>query len=406
MPESQTQYTVSELNAQIRRVLEGSLSDIWVTGEISNFHHHPASGHMYFTLKDGRGEVRCAMFRGNNQYLNFKPSDGMEVRVYGSVTVYEQRGQVQLKVARMEPAGMGDLFKAFEALKKSLAEEGLFDPDHKNPIPKFPKSVGIITSGSGAAVRDILNVLNRRAPHVNVIVRSTKVQGEGSAQDIAEAISEFNQYKNVDVLIAGRGGGSLEDLWAFNEEIVARRIFESEIPVISAVGHETDFTIADFVADLRAPTPSAAAELASVSIGDILNLVSEKEHLLTKSVQRKIEQYFLRMDHLTDKIILQQPQKRIQRKIEKLNQFSTRLVHGQEIHLSHIKDNLTALEKQLTNLGPSQVLDRGYAIAFDSSGDIIRTEADVDIGDPFTLKTGEGSFGAKKTSNHPKAENT
>ena len=249
MSELRSQYTVSELNTQIRHLLENSLSDIWVTGEISNFHHHPSSGHMYFTLKDGRGEMRCVMFRGANQFLKFMPNEGMEVRVYGSVTIYEQRGQVQFKVSKMEPAGLGDLFKAFEALKLSLASEGLFDSEHKKTIPKFPSTIGVVTSSSGAALRDILNVLERRAPHVNVIVRSAKVQGNGSALDISKAIIEFNEFKNVDIIIVGRGGGSIEDLWAFNEEMVARSYFESTIPIVSAVGHETDFTIADFVAD-------------------------------------------------------------------------------------------------------------------------------------------------------------
>ena len=401
MPELRNQYTVSELNAQIRFLLEGSFSDIWVTGEISNFHYHPSSGHMYFTMKDGRGEMQCAMFRGNNQYLIFKPSDGMEVRVLGSVSIYEQRGQVQLIVSRMEPAGLGDLFKAFEALKKTLSEEGLFDAIHKNPIPKFPRKIGVITSGSGAALQDILNVLNRRSPQVDILVRSTKVQGDESAQDISNAIQEFNDHGLVDVIIVGRGGGSIEDLWSFNEEIVSRSIFESTIPIISAVGHETDFTIADFVADLRAPTPSIAAELATTPLKDILILLREIEKGFKRVLKGDIEQAWVLTDHLEARVSNQQPQKKIQRQVERLTQFHQRLRHGISTTQNHFIEKTEALQKQLTSLGPNQVLDRGYAIALMKNGDLIRNAVDISIGDSFSLKTGNGSFGAEKTTDHP-----
>ena len=401
MPELRNQYTVSELNAQIRFLLEGSFSDIWVTGEISNFHYHPSSGHMYFTMKDGRGEMHCAMFRGNNQYLKFKPSDGMEVRVLGSVSIYEQRGQVQLIVSRMEPAGLGDLFKAFEALKKTLSEEGLFDATHKKTIPKFPRKIGVITSGSGAALQDILNVLNRRSPQVDILVRSTKVQGDESAQDISNAIQEFNDHGLVDLIIVGRGGGSIEDLWSFNEEIVSRSIFESTIPIISAVGHETDFTIADFVADLRAPTPSIAAELATTPLKDILILLREIEKGFKRVLKRDIEQAWVLTDHLEARVSNQQPQKKIQRQVERLTQFHQRLRHGISTTQNHFIEKTEALQKQLTSLGPNQVLDRGYAIALMKNGDLIRNAVDISIGDSFSLKTGNGSFGAEKTTDHP-----
>ena len=398
MSELQSQYTVSELNAQIRHLLEGSLSDIWVIGEISNFHHHPSSGHMYFTLKDTRCEMRCAMFRGNNLHLKFKPSDGMEVRLFGSVTVYEQRGQVQLKVSRMVPAGLGDLFKAFEAMKKSLRDEGIFDEDHKKTIPKFPNNIGIVTSGSGAALQDIINVLNRRAPHVDILIRSTKVQGEGAAQDISNAIHELNKFGLVDVIIVGRGGGSIEDLWAFNEEIVARTIFESNIPIISAVGHETDFTIADFVSDLRAPTPSAAAELSCDSSNDILNRYSELKNIMSRIVQGTIDKSWNCIDHLENRITLQQPKKRIRDQVEKIFQYRQRFIHEIDLTHTYYLDKTKALSKQLVGLGPHQVLNRGYSIAFDKSGEIIRKSRDLKIGEKFRLKTGTGSLDAKKTS--------
>jgi len=370
-------------------------------GEISNFHYHPSSGHMYFTIKDDRGEMKCAMFRGNNQYLKFKPTDGMEVRVLGSVSIYEQRGQVQLIVSRMEPAGLGDLFKAFEALKKTLSEEGLFDAIHKNPIPKFPRKIGIITSGSGAALQDILNVLNRRSPQVDILVRSTKVQGDESAQDISNAIQEINDHGLVDVIIVGRGGGSIEDLWSFNEEIVSRSIFESAIPIISAVGHETDFTIADFVADLRAPTPSIAAELAATPLKDILILLREIKKGFKRVLKRDIEQAWVLTDHLEARVSNQQPQKKIQRQVERLTQFHQRLRHGISNTQNHFIEKTEALHKQLTSLGPNQVLDRGYAIALMKKGDLIRNAVDISIGDSFSLKTGNGSFGAEKTTDHP-----
>jgi exodeoxyribonuclease VII large subunit len=398
MSELQSQYTVSELNSQIRHLLEGSLSNIWVIGEISNFHHHPSSGHMYFTLKDTRGEMRCAMFRGNNLHLKFKPSDGMEVRLFGSVTVYEQRGQVQLKVSRMEPAGIGDLFKAFEAMKKSLRDEGIFDEDHKKSIPKFPNNIGIVTSGSGAALQDIIHVLNRRAPHVDILIRPTKVQGDGAAQDISSAIQEFNEFGLVDVIIVGRGGGSIEDLWAFNEEIVARSIFESNIPIISAVGHETDFTIADFVSDLRAPTPSVAAELSCDSSNDILNRYSELKNIMSKIVQGTIDKSWNSIDYLENRINLQQPQKIIQEQVEKIFQYRQRFMHEMDLAHTYYLDKTMALSKQLVGLGPDQVLNRGYSIAFDKFGEIIRKSTDLKIGEEFILKTGTGSLDAKKTS--------
>ena len=399
MPELRSLYTVSELNAQIRLLLEKNFSDIWVAGEISNFHHHPSSGHMYFTLKDRRGEMRCVLFRGNNQFLKFKPSDGMEVRVYGTVTVYEQRGQVQFKVSRMEPAGLGDLYKAFEALKKSLSDEGLFDAIHKKLLPQYPKRIGVVTSGSGAALKDILNVLSRRAPNVKVILRSAKVQGDGSAQEISEAILDLNEYNLVDLIIVGRGGGSIEDLWAFNEESVARSIFRSEIPIISAVGHETDFTISDFVADLRAPTPSAAAELACIPTENILKSFSDMAYSLSRAIQNKVDKSWIRIDHFENRITVQQPQKRIKRHTEKLSKLHHQFIQSITVNHSQLVEKTESLKKRLISLGPNQVLDRGYSIAFTEKGTAIRKSTDISVGESFLLKTGDGEFGAEKTKN-------
>ncbi|MEC9377250.1 MAG: exodeoxyribonuclease VII large subunit [Candidatus Neomarinimicrobiota bacterium] len=398
MPDQKTSYTVSELNARIRSLLEENLSNIWVSGEISNFHHHPSSGHMYFTLKDGSAELRCVMFRGANQILRFMPENGIEVRVNGSVTIFEQRGQVQLVVRQMEPSGMGDLFKAFEAMKKMLENEGLFEPSHKKPIPKIPRKIGLVTSGSGAALRDILQILERRAPYVDVILRSTKVQGDGSATDIAEGISELKQFGSIDAIIIGRGGGSLEDLWAFNEEIVARTIFDCSIPIISAVGHETDFTITDFVSDLRSPTPSAAAELVSKSKEEIMLALEHHHQEMGISLEKRLQLAWMNVDHLENRAVLMEPRKKIKRQISHLEQFSKRLNHGIVVLLSILNDRTNALNKQVLDLGPRQVLKRGYSIAFNEKNQIIREASNLEIGESFRLKTGKGALMAEKTS--------
>ena len=398
MPENHILYSVSNLNEKIRTLLESTLSDVWVKGEISNFHYHQSSGHMYFTLKDNKGEIRCAMFRNQNQYLKFKPIDGMEIKVFGLVTYYAQRGQVQLKVSIMEQAGLGDLHKRFERLKESLKEEGLFDLNNKFPIPKYPKRVGVVTSGSSAAFNDIVKVLKRRAPHVDIILKSVIVQGKDAMSDIANGIKVLDKYGGVDVIIIGRGGGSIEDLWAFNEEMVARSIFKVKTPIISAVGHETDFTISDFVADLRAPTPSSAAELASTSLEDILNSLKRFEDKFDNSFQRKLEQRFVALDHLENRISVQQPSKKIKIKIDSIVQFQRRINRSMDVIKNEYHGIIGALEKRLISLGPSQVLNRGYSIAYTEQGEVIRQSDDIKVGSPFILKTKKGTMGASKTS--------
>ena len=398
MSEFQDCYTVSNLNRKIRDLLEYQLIDIWVKGEISNFHHHPSSGHMYFTLKDGGSELRCTMFRMNNSYLKFKPSDGMEVRLFGLVTVYEKRGQVQFKVTNMEPLGLGDLYRAYELLKRSLDEEGLFDDRHKMKIPPYPNKIGIITSGSGSAYQDILNVLSRRNPNIDVLLKSVKVQGNGSAEEIVDAIEIFNNYDDVDLLVIARGGGSIEDLWSFNEEKVARAIFDSSIPIISGIGHETDFTITDFVSDLRAPTPSAAAELAVPQLDDLLSYLAETKNRLIRSVIQLLEQKWQIKDQLQKRASYQQPTKKIERQFVKLNILHDRSVKLIKVRYEKWFQHTEYLSKQLLSLGPKQVLERGYAIPFNQSGEIIRRADQISIGEGFELKTAKGSLGAKKTS--------
>ena len=398
MSEFQDCFTVSNLNIRIRELLEHRFTDVWVKGEISNFHHHPSSGHMYFTLKDTGSEIRCAMFRINNSYLKFKPNDGMEVRLFGLVTVFEKRGQVQLKVSIMEPLGLGDLYKSFELLKKSLNEEGLFLEKHKEKIPSYPINIGIITSGSSSACQDILNVLSRRAPNINVLILSVRVQGDGAADEIVQAINTFNEYGGVDVLILARGGGSIEDLWSFNEEKVARSIFSSSIPIISGIGHETDFTIADFVSDLRAPTPSAAAELAAPLLDDMLLSISETQSRLIRSMKNQLEQKWQIKDQIDKRIANQQPATKIERQSEKLSQLYKRFLLAIDIKCEKYSKHTESLSKQLINLGPKHVLERGYAIPFDQSGNIIRKADQISVGEEFALKTARGSLSAKKTS--------
>ena len=398
MSDRQDCLTVSNLNANIRNLLEGELSNIWVKGEISNFHHHSASGHMYFTLKDDASEIRCTMFRMNNLHLNFKPEEGMEVRLYSNVTVYEKRGQVQLKVGMMEASGQGDLYKSFELLKKSLEAEGLFDKIHKKKIPSYPKKIGILTSGSSAAYRDIINVLNRRAPQIEIILHSVKVQGIGSSQEVVSGIELFNKDNSVEIIIIGRGGGSIEDLWTFNEEIVARSIFKSNIPIISGIGHETDYTIADFVSDLRAPTPSAAAELAAPLREDLLLILKNYKSKMLRNLHNQLEQRWLLFDQIEKRISNQRPSRKIDIQFQVLNQNHRRILLAIEKKHSLLSKKINYLYKQLSNLGPSQVLDRGYAIPINERGEVIRSSNQINVGESFKLNMAKDGIIAKKTS--------
>ena len=340
--------SVSELTFQLKKIIESNFSNIWIQGEISNFKHH-SSGHMYFTLKDKSAELRCVMFRGYNQGIHFKPEDGMDVILQGKITVYETRGQYQLMVQNMEPAGIGTLFLAFEALKKQLQLEGIFDNALKKQLPQFPKKVGIVTSQTGAAFKDMVQVLNRRAPYVDILLRPTLVQGDNAANDIVEAIKEIS-LKNIDVLIIGRGGGSLEDLWAFNEEVLARAIFMVKTPLISAVGHETDTTIADFVSDVRAPTPSAAAMMATP---DRLELLSNTDKLylqLRQFSKQKLTLYKHQINQL--KIRIPTPSKQLYLFSQQLDYFTSRLSHQTKTIVGLNQGKLTTLFEQLKQHSP------------------------------------------------------
>ena len=300
-------YNVSELNREVRQLLEDGFSAVWVEGEISNL-SMPRSGHIYFTLKDDKAQLRCAFFKTANASLDFNLEDGLGCVVFGRVSLYEQAGQYQLYVQRIEPRGKGALQLAFEQLKKKLEQEGLFDPARKRPLPFLPQRIGVVTSATGAAFRDILNVINRRFANVHIVLRPALVQGKAAGQDIAQAIAELNEYGQLDVLIVGRGGGSLEDLWPFNEEIVARAVCASRIPVISAVGHEIDFTICDFVADVRAPTPSAAAELVVREKAQLHTALLDQQRRLQGALSEKIKMAQMRLSRVLRSYALRRPQ--------------------------------------------------------------------------------------------------
>lgn len=360
--------TVSELNRLAREILEMSFPLFWVSGEISNF-TRAASGHWYFSLKDAGAQVRCVMFKGRNSYVDFVPREGDKIEARATVTLYEARGDFQLTVEFIQKAGLGTLFEAFEQLKKALSAEGLFDAATKRPIPAFPKAIGIITSADAAALRDVLTTLKRRNPGVPVIIYPTPVQGKGAAARIADAINTANQRKEVDTLIVCRGGGSLEDLWSFNEEIVARSVYQSQIPVISGVGHETDFTICDFVADLRAATPTAAAELACTDISALQNNLRQIAKSMAQRIDRLIHTHAQRLDYLAKRLV--SPTQKIQAAQAHLRQLSLRLAAGGERQLRFHQHRLQSLSERLNLLDPSQVLSRGYAIVKDAQNTVV-----------------------------------
>jgi exodeoxyribonuclease VII large subunit len=344
-------YSVSELNSETRELIEGSFPLIWVEGEISNF-ARPASGHWYFTLKDEAAQVRCAMFRMRNRLIRFTPSNGMQVLVRAQVSLYEARGEFQLIAEHMEEAGAGALRRRFDALKHKLAEEGLFDEERKQPIPEVPLCIGVITSPSGAAIRDVLSVLQRRFPLIPVVVYPVPVQGDGAAQQIARLIKRVNQRKECDVVILCRGGGSLEDLWSFNEEVVARAIDKSRIPIVCGVGHEIDFTIADFVADLRAPTPSAAAELITPNQQEWLDLLKGLQNRLTSLTKQALIGQQQRLQWLGKR--LQHPRQRLLAQAQRLDELEQRLTKATDHYLRHARAALGALHARLLHYSPAQ----------------------------------------------------
>lgn len=367
-------FKVSEINRYIKGLIQGDprLGDLRVSGELSNFKHH-RSGHMYFTLKDSTSSLRCVFFRRENARCIFKPADGMEVIVHGNISVYEPDGVYQLYVAGMEPAGMGSLFLAFEQLKRKLETEGFFRADHKKPIPELPAKIALVTSPTGAALQDILATIKKRFPHVHLLVVESLVQGSGAAADLARALDWLNSRKDIDLIILARGGGSLEDLWPFNEEIVARAIYRSEVPVISAVGHETDFTIADFTADLRAPTPTAGAVAAVPEKEEIILKIQQLRERAAAALQRRLLQEKQKVDHIVSDRFFRLPGRRLKLSAEFLNQLEVKLRREIVRVLQYKGMVLAAQIDKLESYSPLKVMNRGYSYCRDEEGNIIRS---------------------------------
>ena len=382
--------TVTELNLYVKnKVAEDEyLNNVYVSGEISNFKHH-YSGHMYFTLKDENSLIKCVMFKSYTATLNFVPKDGMKVNVLGTVSVYERDGIYQIYAKAMVEDGVGALYEEYEKLKKKLEIEGLFDEAHKKSIPFMPKVVGVLTSNTGAVIRDIINVSTRRNPNVNIRLLPVPVQGEGAGIKIAKAIKQMNELKLADVLIIGRGGGSLEDLWPFNEEVVARAIYESEIPIVSAVGHETDFTIADFVADLRAPTPSAAAELVVSDIYDVKNTLDIYENRLKILLKRKTEVMRLRFEKVMASKVYKDPLKNINDKYLEVDRFAKLIENFGALKIQKVKGEFSKLVAKLDTLSPLKTLSRGYSIA-EKNGDVVTSVNELVHGDELRLRFIDG----------------
>lgn len=431
--------SVKDLNRYIRMKMEGDsrLSDVWIRGEISNFTHH-SSGHMYFTLKDEGSRIRAIMFATHNQRLPFIPKEGSRVIARGNVSVYERDGQYQFYAVQMQPDGIGSLYLAYEQLKAKLEEEGLFAADRKRPLPLYPKTIGVITSPTGAAVRDIMITIRRRYPQARTILYPVLVQGKGAAPSIVKAIRTMNDMAEADVLIVGRGGGSLEELWAFNEEIVARAIYQSDIPVISAVGHETDFTIADFVADLRAATPTAAAELAVPSSAELKGQLVQRQRQLNQGLQQRLKRSRERLASLQRSPVLVHPRRYMLQHAERLDMLSQRL-HGNlksQLSLSRqrqkslhqglirynprtqaelaarrkdqanrqlmnamqsiMKSRLSQLQTEMRHLdalSPLKIMSRGYSLVYDEKEQrLVKSLEDVQLGDLVNVRVSDGQL--------------
>lgn len=390
-------YSVTEFNSDVRSILEDSFGNIWIEGEISNF-VAPASGHWYFSLKDETAQVKCAMFRGSQRRLSFTPKNGLHVLLRARVSLYEPRGEFQLIADFMEERGEGKLRRLFDALKKKLQEAGWFDEARKKAIPLFPATIGVVTSSTGAAIRDILHVLKRRYPCANVIIYPTLVQGETAAPAIAEAIRTANERNECDVLIIARGGGSLEDLWPFNEEVTAKAIYASKLPIISGVGHEIDFTIADFVADVRAPTPSAAAEIAVPDRMELLAQLRRQEQHITRSILQLLSAEKQKLGWVYKHLLQQHPRTRLLQKMQQLDLYEARLVAllNQTLHLLQTK--LAGCAAKLDGISPLATLQRGYAIATEKSGRIIHHIKQVTVGDEIVVRLRDGTLGCEVKS--------
>lgn len=406
-------YQVGELTHRIKAILEDEVGIVWLEGEVSNL-SRPASGHLYFTLKDEVAQIKAVLFRGNQAGLRVEIKDGLKIRVQGNITVYEKSGQYQMLVRRVELAGKGSLQEQFELLKEKLAREGLFESARKKPLPLLPRRIGIVTSPSGAAIRDMLNILGRRFPNLHIQIAPVRVQGEGAAKEIADAIDFLNARGGYDVLIVGRGGGSLEDLWSFNEEVVARAIVRSRIPVISAVGHEVDFTISDFVADLRAPTPSAAAELVVQPKAAFEEQLSALSRHLASALQTRVLELHNRLTRAGGSYVFKEPanlllrhrqrlelmrkslktelQNTVTERHQRVDEAGMRMTHAIQMLSGKSGERVKRLAAQLQALSPLAVLDRGFSITRKAGGGVVKSFADLKKGDEIETLLARGSI--------------
>jgi len=388
----QKTFSVSELNNYLKQLIANDLvlSHLYVRGEISNFKHH-STGHLYFTLKDEKSSVKCVMFKSNSQKLKFLPANGMKVIIRGYISVFERDGQYQLYAEDIQPDGLGSLHMAFEQLKEKLQKEGLFDKAAKKSLPFMPSSIGVITAPRGSVIRDILNILRRRFYNVHVKIYPVQVQGQVAAGQISAAIKKLNQLGNVDVIILARGGGSLEELWAFNEEIVARSIFESKVPIISAVGHETDFTIADFVADVRAPTPSAAAEIVMPDKQTLKDRINVIDNRLRNAIYKKISMERLLLRRLTDSVVFKRPFDRINQERMRVDILRKYMKNALESTKENNMNKLALLAARLDALSPLKSLSRGYCIVkLKKDNTLVKSVNDVRPGDGLEINVIDG----------------
>ena len=391
-----TLYSVSDLVSKTRALLELSFKNIYVEGEVSNVHYH-SSGHLYFVIKDSSSELKCVMFKNANSILRFRIENGMRLVSFGSLSMFEQRGQLQFVTKRIEVSGIGVLHQAFETLKIKLFNNGLFSNEHKLKIKIIPKKIGIITSADGAALKDILHVLKRRSPFLEVVVRPAKVQGENAAEDISNGIIELSNLDSIDAIIIGRGGGSIEDLWAFNEEALARVIFNCSVPIISAVGHETDFTISDFVSDVRAATPTEAAEIISLSKEELVAFILSFQEKLTNHINSSSNEKKNEVNNMLNRLMLLQPLNIIKSKQASLDAFYSFLVNHINELIELKKIRFLGEINQLQSIGPENVLRRGYSIAVNKkTKKIIRIASELSVNEEFILKTSNGKLEAKK----------
>ncbi len=388
-------FTVSQLNEYVKMLIDSDelLQTVVVSGEISNFKNHYATGHLYFSLKDEKSLVKCVMFAGSAARLRFEPENGMQVTVWGRVSVFPRDGAYQLYAGFMSPSGAGDQHAAFEMLKNKLLNEGLFDNSQKLPIPHYPQKIGIVTSPTGAAVRDILNILNRRWPIAETELYPALVQGSGAVASLIDGIRYFNKTSDVDVIILGRGGGSGEDLSAFNDEALARAIFESQIPIISGVGHETDTSISDFVADLRAPTPSAAAELAVPDMDEYLARLSSALNRASSAMNKQIEYYALKLHSLSSSSVLKQPMRYLEERENDLIFFEKRIENAFNMQLKDSESGLFRLVARLEDLNPLSVLSRGFSIVRKKES-VITSSSELTTGDRINLTFTDGTVNA------------